>query len=452
MSARGRCSEPGARTVQRTATVGGPPWQLPVALLCAAAIAQVAGAGALLVAAPELAASVAYGPAQLGAAHLLGLAFLTVAIFGALLQLVPVLLRRPLGTPVRWAAAGASLAGGSWALAIGLWTDRGAAIATGGTLVVLGGAIVVGDLAVALAGAAREGNLGASGAGIAAAAVWLAVVMALGALMAANRVDPFLDVDRLRLIGAHSAVALVGWIGGTILAVAQRLAPMFALSHGYRRGPGIAALVLWHASVAPIAIGLGLGIAPLAAAGAICLLCACALAGWFTAGVARHRRRRPEAPLVHLSLGIACAAAACCLMLAAWAGAGDPYRLAIPATLLALVGTGAGITSGHLFKVVPMLVWTGRYAHMAGTPGAPKLTDLYPGPLAIAEQAAFAAGLALLVAGTAAGSADAARAGAALLIAGAVAVLAAVGVCVLGRPGATRPAPGLTPHTTGEPA
>jgi hypothetical protein len=99
-----------------------------------------------------------------------------------------------------------------------------------------------------------------------------------------------------------------------------------------------------------------------------------------------------------------------------------------------------------------MLVWTGRYAHTAGTPGAPKLTDLYPGPLAIAEQAAFAAGLALLVAGTAAGSADAARAGAALLVAGAVAVLAAVGVCVLGRPGATRPAPAITPRTTGEPA
>jgi hypothetical protein len=450
MSVRGRCARPGERTVDRKATVGGPPWQLPVALLGAAALAQVAGASALHVAAPDLAAGIGYGPAQLGAAHLLGLAFLTVAIFGALLQLVPVLLRRPLGTPVHWAAAGAALAGGSWALAVGLWADRAPAVATGGTLVVVGGAIVLGDLAVALVGAARDGTLGASGAGLAASGAWLAVVLVLGALMAANRLDPFLDVDRLRLIAAHSAVAIIGWVGGTILAVALRLAPMFALSHGYRRGPGVAALIAWHASVAPIAIGLGLGVAPLAAAGGACLLVACALAAWFTAGVARHRRRRPEAPLVHLSLGLASAAAACCLMLAAWAGLGDPYRLAIPATLLAIVGMGAGITSGHMFKVVPMLVWTGRYAHLAGTPGAPTLTDLYPGPLAVAEQAAFATGLALLAAGTAAGSPDAARAGAALLVAAAAAVLAAVGSCVLGRRGARRPATTFVHRTEGD--
>ena len=452
MSARGRYAKPGRRTLERKAAVGGAPWQIPVALLSAAALAQIAGAAALVVAAPDLAVGAVYGPAQLGAAHLLGLAFLTVAIFGAMLQLVPVLLRRPLGTPVRSAVAGAALVGGSWALATGLWSGRSPIIAIGGTLVVAGGAIIVGDLAVALVGAARQGTLGVSGAGIAAAGVWLAIVLALGAVMAANRVDPFLEVDRLRLIAAHAAVALIGWVGGTILAIALRLAPMFALSHGYRQGPGTAALVAWHASVAPIAIGLGLGIAPLAAAGGFCLLCACALAGWFTVGVARHRRRRPEAPLVHLALGLASAAAACCLMLVAWMGAGDPYRLAIPATLLALVGTGAGMTSGHLFKVVPMLVWTGRYAHMAGAPGAPRLADLYPGPLALVEQIAFAAGLALLAAGTGTGSATAARAGAALLVLAAAAVAAAVGVCVLGRPGAARPAPAFVRHTTGEPA
>src|SRR5690606_35394689 len=155
VSARGRCATPGARTLDRQAAVGGPPWQVPVALLAAAAVAQVAGALALAAAAPDLAAGVAYGPAQLGAAHLLGLAFLTVAITGALLQLVPVLLRRPLGTPATWTAAGAGLACGSWALAVGLWADRPSAVAVGGTLVVAGGAVLLADLARALAGARR---------------------------------------------------------------------------------------------------------------------------------------------------------------------------------------------------------------------------------------------------------------------------------------------------------
>lgn len=435
MSARGRCETPGRRTAERQATVGGPPWPLPVALLGFAALAQVAGAGALVVCAPDLARGIGYGPVQLGAVHLLGLAFLSVAIVGALLQLVPVLLRQPLGSPMRSALAGAALVAGSWALAAGLWSGRTTLIASGGTLLVAGGALLLADLALALVRARRAGTLGVPGAGIAGAGLWFAVVLAVGALMAANRIHPFLEVDRTRLMAAHAAVAIVGWIGGTIVAVALRLAPMFALAHGYRRGPGVAALAAWHVSVVPIAVGLGWGMAWLAAAGGALLLCACGLAGWYVADVARHRRRRVEAPLVHLALGLASAAAAVVIMLGAWAGLWDPYRAVIPATLLALVGMGAGITSGHLFKVVPMLVWTGRFATLAGTPGAPRLADLYPAPLAVAEQASFAAGLLLLTGGAAGGSAALARAGAVLLVASALAVAAAIAACVLRRAG-----------------
>ena len=440
MTARRRCEVPGRRTAERQSTVGGPPWPLPVALLAAAALAQVAGAAALVAAAPDLAHGVGYGPVQLGAVHLIGLAFLSVAIVGSLLQLVPVLLRQPLATPLRAAVIGGALVAGSWTLAAGLWSGGSAATAAGGTLLVAGGGLLVTDLAIALVRAERAGTLGASGAGIAAAALWFTAVLAMGALMAANRIHPFLGVDRMHLMAAHAAVAIVGWIGGTILAVALRLAPMFALAHGYRRAPGIAALAAWHASVVPIAIGLGCGIAPVAAAGGVLLLCACGLAGWFVADVARHRRRRLEAPLVHLALGLASAAVAVGIMLGAWAGVWNPYRAVIPAALLALVGMGAGVTSGHLFKVVPMLVWTGRFAALAGTPGAPRLADLYPAPLAVAEQAAFATGLVLLAGGTAAGSEFVARAGAALLVAAALAVAAAISACVLRRAG-PRPVP-----------
>jgi hypothetical protein len=310
---------------------------------------------------------------------------------------------------------------------------------------VAGGSLLLADLAVTLTRAARAGTLGASGAGIAAAGLWFAAVLLIGALLAANRIHPFLELDRTNLMAAHAAIAIAGWIGGTILAVALRLAPMFALAHGYRRLPGIAALVVWHAAVVPVVVGLGWGVAWLAAAGGALLLCACGLAGWYVADVARHRRRRIEAPLVHLALGLASAAAAVAIMLGAWAGTWDPYRAVIPATILALVGMGAGITSGHLFKVVPMLVWTGRFAALAGTPGAPRLADLYPAPLAAAEQVAFAAGLALLAGGTAAGSAPLARAGAVLLVVAALAVAAAVATCVLRDAGPRDAAPNGAP-------
>ena len=429
MSARGRCATPGRRTAERQATVGGAPWPLPVALLGFAALAQVAGAGALVVCAPDLARGIGYGPAQLGAVHLLGLAFLSVAIVGALLQLVPVLLRQPLGAPAR--RAGRRGAGrGTWALAAGLWSGRGTRSprrdpARGRRRPPPGRPRPHPGAGPARRDARRPRR------GHAASGLWFAVVLAVGAMMAANRIHPFLEVDRTRLMAAHAAIAIVGWIGGTIVAVALRLAPMFALSHGYRRGPGVAALAAWHASVVPIAVGLGWGMAWLAAAGGALLLCACGLAGWYVRDVARHRRRRLEAPLVHLSWASPPRRRPS-PMLAAWAGPWDPYRAVIPATVLALVGMGAGITSGHLFKVVPMLVWTGRFAALAGTPGAPRLADLYPAPLAAAEQASFAAGLLLLTGGVAsAGSAPLARAGAVLLVAAALAVAAAIAACVL---------------------
>lgn len=427
-----RYGAPGARSVERRATVGGPPWQLPVAVLLAAAVAQVAGMAALALAAPDLASGAAYGPAQLGAAHLLGLAFLTVAILGALLQLVPVLFRRVLMPAGAAAATASALTAGSWALALGLWRGWTPGIAAGGALVVAALLALAAALAAVLVRAARAGTAGAPGAGMAPATVWLATVAVMGGVMAANRVEPFLEVDRLRLIGAHAVVALVGWIGGTIVAMALRLAPMFALSHGYPRRPGTVALVLWHASVPPLAIGVLTGAAPLAVAGGVLLLGGVAAAGAYVAGVARHRRRRREAPLVHLMLGLASAAAACLLPGITWTVGGDVARASVPAVLLLVVGLGCGVTSGHLFKVVPMLVWTGRWAGLAGTPGAPTLSELVPQRLAAVEQAVFAVGLAALVAGVAADVPAVARAGAVLLFAAACVVAAAVAACAAG--------------------
>lgn len=433
------CSTPGRRTLHRQSTVGGPPWGVPVPLIIAAAVAQVAGVALLLAAAPDLAQGMFYGPDRLGAVHLLGLAFLSVAIIAALMQLVPVLLRTHLAPGAALAVMGWAFAAGSWSLAIGLWRDEPGATATGGALLVVSGLGVVVAMVTALLRAWRGGQFGAPGAGLALAAWWLLVVLALGALMAANRVHPFLEVDRLRLIEAHGVVAALGWITGTVLAVSLRLAPMFALSHGYRQRAGHLALATWHPGVALAAVGVYLGLPVLAVPGALLLLAGIGLAAWFAVSVMTHRKRRLEAPLAHLVLGIASLVASVGMVLGAWATGGVGPRVAEAAAILAVVGLGCGVTAGHLFKVQPMLVWTGRFAHLTGTPGVPKLSDLYPHGLAVVEQALFAAGLVALVAGVLAGSAPVAVGGAIALLGASVAVMAAVVMAVSHRVPATSP-------------
>lgn len=434
----GRCGAPGRRAAQRAATVGGPPWQIPTGILVAASLAQPVAAIALLATAGDLARGAFYGPTQLAAVHLFGLAFLSVAVIGALLQLAPVVLRQQVAGPQAAILVGAFFAGGSWAMAAGFLLQRDVAIATGATLLVIAGAAFVALLSRALVRAARGGTFGAAGAGLTAAAVWFAVVLAMGAVMAGNLIHPFLAIDRLDMIAAHAAAATLGWIGGTILAVSLKLAPMFALGHGRRAWLGSAALAIWHPACVALVAGLLAGNARLAAIGTVLVAVAALVAGAFAADVARARRRRLEAPFVHLALGLAAVVAACALALRAWWFDGDPIRAGIAATVLVLVGLGAGVTSGHLFKVVPMLVWVGRYSTRAGTPGVPRLADLYPARLAAVEQGAFTAGLLLLVGGVLAASPAAATAGAALLGVSAAAIAAAVLFTVLGR---GRPSP-----------
>lgn len=426
---------PGARTVGRRSAIGGPPWQIPVTMIGLAAIAQVAGAAGLVISAGDLARGIFFGPMQLGVAHLYGLGFMTVAIIGALLQLVPVLLRRALCGPAMAWVIGLGIMLGGWMLAGGLWADSGWAAAAGGSLLVVAGATFLTYLAAAVVGARRAGTLGTSGAGIACAGAWFALVLLLGALMATNRIHPIPGVDRLRLIEVHAIVAIVGWIGGSIVALTLRLAPMFALSHGYRRGPGTAALVLWNVATLVAAIGVGIGSAPLAALGAVILLGACVLAGVFVFGIVRHRHRtrRGGAPLGHLATGFGATAAAAVALVAAFAGAYPVADVAIPAVVAVLVGLGAGVTSGNLFKVLPMLVWTGRYAHLAASGNAPRLSEMYPATVARGEEVLFAVGLAVLLVGITAGSASVAQTGAVLLLGAAVLVLAAAAV-IIARP------------------
>jgi len=434
---------PGARTLERQHTVGGPPWQIPVTLLALGALAQLVATAGLVTAARDLAAGSFDGPTQLAVVHLYGLGFLTLVIVGALLQLGPVIVRQQICRPSVAAIIGGALALGAWLLSAGLWSGTAWSTAGGGSLLVVGGGAFIGHLARALWRAGRAGTLGAPGAGIALAGFWFAIVLALGATMAANQIHPLVGANLIQIIGAHAAVAIIGWIGGTILAVSLRLAPMFLLSHGYWRPPGTAALVLWNLSVPPIAVGIGIGSAPLALAGGFVLLAACAAAGTFLVGVVRHRRRRLEAPMVHLALGLVATIGTTASLMLARTGAYDLYDAAVPAVLAVLIGLGAGVASGHLFKVLPMLVWTGRYAHLAGAGGAPKLSDLYPAPLAAAEQGAFGTGLVLLVGGVAGRSGTVAEVGAVLLFVAAVAVAAAVAAVVFGAPGTHRTSPAV---------
>ncbi|HMM48773.1 MAG TPA: hypothetical protein PKE32_04065 [Miltoncostaeaceae bacterium] len=418
----GTCKVPGQRAQQRLGTVGGPPWQLPSALLAFGALGFLAGALALVFSAPDFARLNFYGPVQLATVHLFALAFMSVVIVGVLFQMVPVLLRRALAAPGPGVAIAVGVAGGAWALVAGFLLDRDLAVATGGTVVLIAGGAFVICAARAILAARAAGTFGAAGAGLLVAVSWFAITLLAGATMAANLVWSFLPVARrIDIIAAHATVAIGGWIVGMILVMAMKLAPMLSLAHARRPQMGNYGLAAWHVGLVPTALGLLFGVSWLTGIGVVILLVAALTFAAFTLDVIRSRKRELQAPLVHLAFGVAALVAAALVALWALWGDGNPIRAAVAAGILVLVGFGAGVTAGHLFKLLPMVVWTGIHAKRANQPGAPRLSDMYPDAWARVEQVAFICGVTVLTVAVLGGWGPPALVGALAIFAAAIA-------------------------------
>jgi hypothetical protein len=136
--------------------------------------------------------------------------------------------------------------------------------------------------------------------------------------------------------------------------------------------------------------------------------------------VLRTRRIEPEGPLLHLAAGALFLFQAAALGFALLAGAEPLARGTAAYVLLLLGGWAAGVTLGHLPKLLSLSLW------VWWPPGPrPKQDALYPRRLAQAEACVFAAGLETLAVGVYVGHGTVARTGAGLLVAAALLAAAA---------------------------
>jgi hypothetical protein len=390
--------------------------QPSIALLLVGSLAWVAGSAFLVGGADVLARGVWYDPDLLALAHLIGLGFLSVAIAGVLLHIAPAMSSR---APIGGAWSGGLLATGAWLLAIGLWRDWTALEALGGGSASAGALLLVAGIARVWSG--RRGTWPEAVAGLAVAAGWLTLVVVLGLLMVVERHSPFLGVDRGRLVATHAAVAVLGWVGGSVLAVGTRMAPMMLVAPVRRVWLARAALLAWHPGVALLALGLARGSRAAVDAGVALLVAGLLAFGAYLAVTAARRRRRPQAPAVHLALGLGG------LMLAGGLELAHADRTAPAALVLGLIGFGGGATAGHALLLLPTMCWRERFGGLrVGGGVAPPVSFLAPPWLAAIEVAGFVGGLALLVLGVLGASVLAATMGGALVMTSAIVTLAAM--------------------------
>lgn len=428
MDVRPMRGRPGTRALPLVGggrAVGGPiPQGVFAAYVAGALAAWLAAAATLVVAAPDLAARRPLERAPVLAAHLLALGVLPFAVTAAAFHLLPVMLRNDVRQPLLVSAALPLLAGG-FLVAPGIAFELPALLWPGAAFVTAGLACVLVELLGLVVRAPGERTLIASRVGVALTCVNVTAALVLGGLVF-DHGEAVGGVSHDRWLLVHLHLAVLGWLTLLIVTVGRNLAPMLALAPTApaRRWPGNELTV--SAGLWVLVTGIAVSSDALAAAGAAIVAAGLVVFARQIVRVLRTRRLPLEAPLAHMAAGVAFLAQAAVLGALVLAGAVSGSRALTAYVVLLLAGWAAGVTLGHLGKLLSLSLW------VWWPPGPrPKQEALYSRRVWMGEAIVFAAGIEAVAAGSLAGSTALVRAGAlALTLA---ALLAAAGATVTWR-------------------
>lgn len=394
-----------------------PPFILPGEHFAAGLAYLFLGGLGLIWVAPDLAHGLFPLPRVAGVTHLFTLGWLTTSILGALYQFLPVALGVPIRSQ-RWAHISFWLYAPGLALFIGgLVRYYPGVMLTGAALFGTGLLIFLVNLVATLVSARERGLTWWSLAG---ASLALAATIAIGVTLAANLHWGFLGQHRFLAVGVHLHLALAGWIFLVVVGVAQRLLPMFLLSHGAPEWPGRAAAILTASGV----LGLMLlhHVIPMSAITLPSLMIGAGVVTfiWQARLYFRHRVKRALDPGLRLAggavgflaLGVALAP------IALTRGLASPTLLVAYLTAV-IVGGFSLFVVAHYYKIVPFLVWYHRFGPLAGKRPVPKVAELYDARLATVAATLLALGTLGLVVAILATSPAGARVAAVLFAGGA---------------------------------
>jgi hypothetical protein len=380
-----------------------PPASVPLGFLAAAGVGLSAFGLAAWFAADRIVGSPTHTGA-VAAVHVGMLAFLTTAVLGAVHQFAPVVGRRPLRSIPVARATLVGMVATAWLLPSGFAHGPEGLVAAGGAIGLATVAMAAWNLSAPLS--ARAG--GVPLVGLRLSVGYLVATVCFGAVYAVDRQAAWFPLLPHRVL-AHAHLGLLGWLGLTYVAVAEKLWPMFLLAHRPRARAGAWAVGLLAGGVPLLAVGLLFAVPAVAWPGGLAVVggLGCHLAS--LVGVVRHRRRPLE--LLHgfllvssafLVLAIAFGTAAALAPVTY----GERSRL-VAAEVAALVGWLGLAVIGHAHKIVPFVAYGALRARgvATGPDGRPlRFGDLFRRDLAGWTLVAAGLGFEGLVAGIAAAS------------------------------------------------
>lgn len=368
-----------------------PPFRLIAPYFVAGGIAYLASMiSALFLPAESL---YVYDTAVLGWVHLFLLGFVMMTIFGAMAQLIPVVLEVGHFAVAFYYLIWPLLLVGTLLMALGFMFAP-PLLPYGGVVVLIAMTIFLFDVFMTLR-SVKQFNL--SAATVVIANLFLLLGVIFGLLLALGYTGR-IGIDIATLLKAHVFLVVGGYIMTTIMGLSMVLIPMFGLSHHFSQTPVKAALWMMGIAVISVTLSALTGSTMLEYAGYLLAIASLLTYGYQVIVLYRARARK-EHDIYARSLYVAFGALLLSLLLGVF------YLLSANPTVLPAAGWTlfAGffgfLITGHLYKIIPFLVWFERFSPRVGKEKVPMLADMLPQRSTDAQLLFSAAGTALAAAG-----------------------------------------------------
>ena len=311
-------------------------------------------------------------PSVISFTHLFLLGFIMMTIFGAMAQLVPVVLEVGHFGVELFYAIWPLLLIGTLLMVFGFLYSA-ALLPYGGVVVLISMMIFVMEIFMTIA-KVKKLNLVMSSVLISNTFLFFGIIV--GLIMALSYAGT-LSFDIAALLKAHVYLVIGGYISITIMGLSIVLVPMFTLAHSFSMRPLEIAITLMSVGVLSVVVGAFFDLEIFAYGGYIASFVSL-LFYFYIIYVIYKGRPRKENDVYALSLMFSYISLLVALFLGLlyFITGGEEFLLAT--AWLLFFGFFGFLITGHIYKIIPFLVWFERFSPLVGKQKVPMLVDMVP--------------------------------------------------------------------------
>jgi len=308
----------------------------------------------------------------LGFVHLFLLGFVMMIIFGAMAQLVPVVLEVGHFGVELFYAIWPLLLIGTILMVFGFLFSP-ALLPFGGVVVLISMMIFVMEIFMTIS-KVKKLTLVMSSVLISNTFLFFGIIF--GLLMALSYAGT-IDIDIASLLKGHVYLVIGGYIAITIMGLSIVLVPMFTLSHGFSMKPLKLSISMMSLGVIFVVIASLFDIVFLEYIAYI-LSFSSMVSYFYLIYIIYETRPRKENDVYAISLMFSYISMLVALVLGSIYLLTGREELLIASGWLVFYGFFAFIITGHIYKIIPFLVWFEKFSPLVGKQKVPMLADMVP--------------------------------------------------------------------------